>query len=168
MICATEQLELVVQLPAGRTESRDTLAQLSRENLKVHACSSYCGSDGLVLLLIVEEPVQALAALRSAGYDCRSQPVLVIELPRYDVGVMVRVTKELEQAGVFILRSHVALLGQGALKVALQTSDNRLARHILQSGSSNGAQIVEDGPGGIPFRMTWESGRLTGAQGAVC
>ena len=145
MIGAEEQVELVVQLPAGRTECRGVLAQLSRENLRVHACSSYRGFGGLVLLLIVEDPNRALAVLREAGYDCRTQPVLVVDLPRCDVGLMVRLTKKLEQAGVFILRSHVTLLNQGGLKVALQTSDNGLARRILQSGSDGSRTLLREG-----------------------
>ena len=135
MIAAEEQVELIVQLPAGRTERGDVLARLSREDLEVNACSSHRWADGPVLLLIGDESIRAAAVLREAGYDCRSRPVLVVDLPRYDVGVMVRLAKELEQAGVFILCSHVTLLRHGGLKIALQTSDNGLARRILQTAS---------------------------------
>ena len=108
------------------------LSQLRNERVEVRACTYYQEHTGQVALLIADNPTHTLDVLQKAGHQCKSQPVILVEIKPYNPAILLKLHDALEKSGVSILSSHLCSCDSNGLSLAVLTTDNALAFHVLQ------------------------------------
>ena len=131
MIVAHEDVELAVRLPADRDSKVDVLSRLAAQRIGVTSFASYQERDRFILLLIAEDPRRAQEVLAQAGYSCKSDAVVLVDVAPEQITQLAQIGHCLHQAGVSILSSHVAPHKPGNLCAVFHTSDNHHALQIL-------------------------------------
>ena len=127
-----EERELVVDLPppaAGTTTG--VLEMLAACGVAVHSCLQYGNLDQL--LLVTDAPDKAARALQSAGYRCRMENVVLVDVAAGDRWAGLRAGQALHTGGVKILHSYVSRTAAGHGQAVFQTANNRQALNILIS-----------------------------------
>jgi hypothetical protein len=132
VITAHKEIELAVRMSAQHPEPAELLAELRAGQVEVHACTSYQDRSQMVVLLIADNPSRAQELLRQAGYECKRQMVILIELAPYNPGLLIQLRAALERAGVSILSSHLCSSGARGLSLVVQTTDNERAFAVLE------------------------------------
>lgn len=125
-----EEREMIVDLPLqdGGT-SRGVMEVLAGCGITVQSCLQYGNFEKV--LLVTNDPDQAVTALRSAGYQCRTENVVLVGVEDGDRWAGMRIGQALHTGGVQILHSYVSLTPSGKVQAVFQTTDNRHAIDIL-------------------------------------
>lgn len=151
MITAHKEVELAVRMPVHEQGTTNMLSELRHQNVEVRACTCYQDHSRLVALLIADDPARTLEVLQQAGYDCKSQPVILVEVAPYNPGLLVQLRAALERAGVSILSSHLCRSSAKGLSIAVQTTDNTTAFTVLQQAQGSKEESLH---GGLESIMT--------------
>lgn len=131
MIGATQQIEITVRTvnqPALMGKLMAITVSCGSEVLA--ACSYWDGSE-TVVKLVTESAVRTLNALRAAGFECRSNPVVLVEVPD-KAGVAEFLSDKLLGAGLNILHTYSFRSDRDLDYVVFKTTDDHRAVYILE------------------------------------
>src|SRR6267154_4094844 len=129
------EIELAVQLGHGPTEMTAVGIIAWHPDIEVLAMRSYCGPDGLVLLLITTDSRKASHALEAAGFQCKSSPVVLVG-PLLRSGLAARIGAELGVLGIGILYSYTSRIGAGHQYLVLKTTEDDRAVQALEASAT--------------------------------
>ena len=133
---ARKEIELAIRLPTAKDELPKVLALLAAHAVGVRSHNTYHDRDRLVLLAITDAPSRAQAVLHAAGYSCQADDVVLVHVAPDCPGIVARLGRQLRQAGIDLLRSHLSATGSDGSYAVFKTSNNHQALHVLNDGES--------------------------------
>jgi hypothetical protein len=104
-------------------------------DLEVLAIRSYCDRDGVVLLLVTNNPTKTTRVLETVGYQCRTKPVVLVG-PLDRRGWAASLEAELKASGIRVFYSYAHQTERGQHYLAFQTEEDDRAVRILQASST--------------------------------
>ncbi len=130
-----QEVELTVQLGHERAEMSAVGIVSWHPDIEVMTMRSYCGPDGLVLLLVTTNPIRASQVLEAAGFKCKGNPVILFG-PLYRAGLAASVVTELAVLGINVLYSYVSRAGVGYQYLVFKTTEDDRAMQVLEASAS--------------------------------
>jgi len=125
------EIELSVQLGDEPTEMSAVEIIAWQPDIEVLAMRSYCGPDGVVLLLVTTNASKASHVLEAAGFRCKSNPVILVG-PLRRSGLAALIWTELAVLGIDVLYSYTSRIGAGPQYLVFKTSENERAMEALE------------------------------------
>ncbi|HUJ11203.1 MAG TPA: hypothetical protein VL171_14370 [Verrucomicrobiae bacterium] len=104
-------------------------------DLEVLAMRSYCDRDGVVLLLVTNNPFKTTRLLERIGYHCHRKPVLLVG-PLARRGWTPSLRAELEGSGIHVVYSYAHRTERGQHYIALKTEEDERALRVLEVSST--------------------------------
>jgi hypothetical protein len=104
-------------------------------DLEVLAMRSYCDRDGVVLLLVTNNPSKTTRLLETAGYQCRIKPVVLVG-PLDRRGWAAPLEAELKASGIRVRYSYAHRTERGHHYLAFKTEEDDRAVRILEVSST--------------------------------
>jgi hypothetical protein len=104
-------------------------------DIEVLSSHLYRDRDGAVLLLVTTNPQKAVDVLRSAGFQCKTNPIVLVG-PLRNIGLAALIGAELAVLGIEILSSYVSRVGADHQYLVLKTTDDERAMQMLEMNSS--------------------------------
>ena len=127
-----EEQELAVDISSQSGQMAKLLTELLEQGVSVLTSLQFGADHCLKALLITDKPDQSETVLKSAGYRCRREDVLLVSVALNEPCAAVRIVRPLHEAGVKIIRSYVSQASSGdEAYVVLQTTNNREALRLL-------------------------------------
>jgi hypothetical protein len=131
MSAIRREIELRVRMGNEPTETSAVGIIGWQPDVEVLAMRSYCDRDGVVLLLVTTNPRKACHLLESAGFRCKSNPVLLLgPVHRYALASMVGT--ELAPLGIEVLYSYASRIGAGHEYLVFKTTEDDRAMRALE------------------------------------
>lgn len=109
------------------------LSTVTEQGTNVRALCSYNDRDRTVMLLVTEDTPRAKQALEDAGFDCTTNPVVVVGLENR-IGAIDRLGLHLQDAGINVLRSYASYASRQEVCAVFKTQDDARAVKVLQAG----------------------------------
>lgn len=100
-------------------------------DLEVLAMRSYCDRDGVVLLLVTNNPARTARVLEMVGYQCRTKPIVLVG-PLDRRGWAAPLQAELEASGIHVHYSYAHRTERGHHYVAFKTEEDDGALRALE------------------------------------
>ena len=126
------EIELAVQIGDEPTEMSAVGIIAWHPDIEVLAMRSYCGPDGVVLLLITTNAPKAADILEAAGFRCKSTPVILAG-PLHQSGLAALIGTELALLGIDVLYSYTSRIGAGHQYLVFKTADDNRALQALEA-----------------------------------
>src|SRR5258708_23880313 len=105
MIGATRQIEITIR-PINQPALMGKLIAITVScGAEVLAASSYWDGSGSVVKLVTEDALRTTHALQAAGFDCTSNPIVLVETPDKP-GLPEFLSDKLVGAGVNVLYTY--------------------------------------------------------------
>ena len=126
------EIELAVQVGDEPTEMGAVEIIAWQPGIEVLAMRSYCGPDGVVLLLVTTNSRKASQVLEAAGFRCKSNPVILVG-PLRRSGLAALIWTELAVLGIDVLYSYTSRIGAGHQYLVFKTADDNRALQALEA-----------------------------------
>jgi hypothetical protein len=85
-----------------------------------------------MVLVVTDDPKRAKQALACAGFACKVNPVIMVDLETR-IGAMAQLGAHLLRAGIPILYSYASNIEEGEIVAVFKTHDDARAIEVLQS-----------------------------------
>ena len=131
MIGATRQIEITVRTINQPALLGKLIAITVSCGAEVLAACSYWDGGETVVKLVTENAVRTIHALKASGFDCRSNPVVLVEAPDQP-GVPEFLSDKLAGAGVTILYTYSFRSDRELNYVVFKTTDDHRAAYVLE------------------------------------
>ena len=131
MIGATRQIEITVRTTNQPALMSKLIAITVSCGAEVLAASSYWDGNETVVKLVTEDAFRTTRALQAAGFNCRSNPVVLVETPDKP-GLPEFLSEKLDSAGVNILYSYSFRSDRELTYVVFKTTDDNRAIYLLE------------------------------------
>jgi hypothetical protein len=131
MIGATRQIEITVRTVNQPALMGRLIALTVSCGAEVLAASSYWDGDETVVKLVTEDAFRTARALQAAGFNCRSNPVVLVETPDKP-GLPEFLSDKLIGEGVNILYTYSFRSDRELNYVVFKTTDDNRAIYILE------------------------------------
>jgi len=131
MTILRREIELAVQLGDEPTEMSAVGIIAWQPGIEVLAMRSYCGPDGVVLLLVTTNSRKASQLLEAAGFRCKSNPVILVG-PLHRSGLAALIWTELAVLGIDVLYSYTSRIGAGQQYLVFKTTEDERALEALE------------------------------------
>ena len=131
MTGATRQIEITVR-SRGRPATLGRLMAITVScGAEVLAACSYWDDTGPVVKLVTEDALRTKRALESAGFECRSNTVVLVETPDKP-GLPALLAGKLNVAGIGVLYYYSFQSEENRSYVVVKTSDDDRAIYLLE------------------------------------
>ena len=130
MSTVKKQVEITVRLDNEPTAMGRLMAAVATCGAEVLAASSYCSYDGAVVMLITDDEPRTSLALTAAGFDCRQDSVLLVQIPEKP-GLAPLLGAKLIAAGIQVLYSY-SFRSDNQGYVVFKTTDDSRAFYLLE------------------------------------
>ncbi|HUJ72615.1 MAG TPA: hypothetical protein VLZ30_10240 [Verrucomicrobiae bacterium] len=131
MNAATRQIEITVRSINQPASLGKLMAVTVSCGAEVLAACSYWDGSNAVMKLVTEDAPRTMRALQAAGFDCRSNSVVVVETPDKP-GLAALLHAKLVAAGIHVFY-HYSLHGERHQShVVFKTSDDDRAIYLLE------------------------------------
>jgi len=147
------EIELAVQVGHEPTEMSAVEIIAWQPGIEVLAMRSYCGPDGVVLLLVTTNSRKASQVLEAAGFRCKSNPIILVG-PLRRSGLAALIWTELAVLGIDVLYSYTSRIGAGHQYLVFKTTEDDRAmealevsagiRDVMQVRSSQDQNVVSE------------------------
>ena len=127
------ETELSIPIDGVPGAEESILSTVTEQGTSVRALCSVNDRDQTVMLLVAEDAPLAKQALEEAGFDCTSNPVVVVGLENR-IGVIDRLGVHLQDAGIDVLRSYASYANPQEVCAVFKTQDDERAIKVLQKG----------------------------------
>jgi hypothetical protein len=131
MIGATRQIEITVRTVNQPASMGKLIALTVSCGAEVLAASSYWDGNETVVKLVTEDALRTARALQAAGFNCRSNPVVLVETPDKP-GLPEFLSDKLVSAGVNILYTYSFRSDRELNYLVFKTTDDNRAIYILE------------------------------------
>ena len=131
MIGATLQVEITVRTITQPSLLGKLMAITVSCGAEVLAANSYLDGDQTVVKLVTEDAIRTTDALQAAGFDCKSNPIVLVETPDKP-GLPALLNNKLVRAGVNVLYTYLFRTDSGLSYVVFKTTDDIRAIYILE------------------------------------
>jgi len=131
MSTVKKQIEIAVHLPNEPTAMGRLMASVAGCGAEVLAACSYCSYDNTVMMLVTDDAPRTLRALTVAGFDCRQDSVLLVEVPEKP-GLAALLGAKLAAAGIHVLYSYSSISENRREYVVFKTNDESRALCLLK------------------------------------
>jgi hypothetical protein len=131
MSIAHREVELTVRIGYEPTEMSAVGIIAWQPDVEVLAMRSYCSQDGVVLLLVTTNPRKASRVLEAAGFQCRSNPIVLVG-PLCRSGLASLIWTELAVLGIDVLYSYTSRIEAGSQYLVFKTTDDERAMQALE------------------------------------
>jgi hypothetical protein len=135
MSIAHREVELTVRIGYEPTEMSAVGIIAWQPDVEVLAMRSYCSQDGVVLLLVTTNPRKASRVLEAAGFECKSNPIVMVG-PLYRSGLASLIWTELAVLGIDVLYSYASRIEPGSQYLVFKTTDDARAMEALEVSAS--------------------------------
>ena len=125
------ELSICISGIPGAEES--ILSTVTGKGTNIRALCSYNDRDRTMILLVTEDAPRAKQALEDAGFDCTTNPVIVVGLENR-IGAIDRLGIDLQDAGIHVLRSYASYANRQEVCAVFKTQDDARAVKILEQG----------------------------------
>jgi hypothetical protein len=129
------EIEITVRIGNESTEMGALGVIAWHPDIEVLATRLYQDRDGVALLLVTTNPQKASHVLESAGFRCKSNPVVLVG-PLSNFGLGALIGAELAVLGIEILYSYASRVGTDDQYLILKTTDDERAMQMLAVNSS--------------------------------
>jgi hypothetical protein len=155
MIGATRQIEITVRTVNQPALLSKLIAITVSCGAEVLAANSYWDGSETVVKLVTENAIRTVHALQTAGFDCRSNPIVLVEAPD-EPGVPEFLGDKLAGAGINILYTYSFRSDRELNYVVFKTTDDHRAVYVLEvealihglASARNWRQPAEKAPAG--------------------
>jgi hypothetical protein len=134
MSIVRREIELAVQIGHEPTELSAVGIIAWQPDVEVLAMRSYCDRDGVVLLMVTTNPRKASLVLESAGFRCKSNPVLLAG-PLQRCAVAAMIADELAVLGIEVLYSYASHTEAGQKCLVFKTTEDDRAMQALDDSA---------------------------------
>lgn len=131
MSVVRREIELAVRIDHEPTEMSAIGIIAWQPDVEVLAMRSYCDRDGVVLLLVTTNPRKASFVLESAGFRCKSNPVLLVG-PLQQSAVTAMIGSKLAILGIEVLYSYASHTEEGRKCLVFKTTEDDRAMQALE------------------------------------
>ena len=131
MIGATLQIEITVRTITQPSLLGKLMAITVSCGAEVLAANSYLDGDQTVVKLVTEDAIRTTDALQAAGFDCKSNPIVLVEAPDKP-GLPAVLSSKLASAGVNVLYTYLFRSDHELTYVVFKTTDDIRAIYILE------------------------------------
>jgi hypothetical protein len=131
MASVTRQVEITVRITSEPAALGKLMAVVGSCGAEVLAACSYWDHAGTVMMLVTDDAVRTTRALGAAGFQCRSNPILLIETPDKP-GLAARLGVKLSAAGIGVLHSYAFRSDRNRSYVVFKTADDDRAMYLLE------------------------------------
>lgn len=128
---ARRETEVQVFLPNGNRGLPALTALLQDHNLQTWTLSCRAERQGMAVLLTGNRSDKILEVLRSAGYECHANPVVLLGPAPYQPGVAAHVWMSLREGGIQVLYSYLASSPGDQCFLIFRTSDDERALQLI-------------------------------------
>jgi len=135
MSIAHREVELTVRVGHEPTEISAVGIIAWQPDIEVLAMRSYCSQEGVVLLLVTTNPRKASQVLEAAGFQCKSNPIVMVG-PLYRSGLASLIWTELAVLGIDVLYSYASRIEPGSQYLVFKTTDDERAMQVLEVSAS--------------------------------
>jgi len=133
-----QDTELSIRMNDVPGAEESVLSTVTKQGANVRALCSYNDRNRMVMLLVTEDSPLAKQALEDAGFDCTSNPVVVVGLENR-IGAIDRLGLHLQDAGINVLRSYASYANPQEVCAVFKTQDDARAVKVLQAGLGTAA-----------------------------
>jgi hypothetical protein len=134
MSAIRREIELAVRIGHEPTEMGAIGIIAWQSDVEILAMRSYCDREGVVLLLVTTNPRKASLVLESAGFRCKSNPVLLAG-PLQQCAVAAMVGAELAVLGIEVLYSYASHNEDGRKCLVFKTTEDDRAMQALEDSA---------------------------------
>ena len=131
MTGATRQTQITVRASNQPSLLGRLMAITVSCGAEVLAACSHCDGFNTVVRLVTEHADRTMRALTAAGFDCQSDPVVIVELPDKP-GLPAMLAAKLAVAGIRVRHSYASHSDDHRCHVVFQTTDDDRAIGLLQ------------------------------------
>jgi hypothetical protein len=131
MIGATRQIETTIRTINQPSLMGKLIAITVSCGAEVLAASSYWDGGSTVVKLVTEDARRTVGALQAAGFDCRSNPVVLVETPDKP-GLPQFLSDKLVSAGINVLYTYSFRSDRDLNYVVFKTTDDERAIYVLE------------------------------------
>ena len=131
MIGATRQIEITIRTVNQPALMGRLIAITVSCGAEVLAASSYWEGDSTVVKLVTEDARRTVGALQAAGFDCRANPVVLVETPDKP-GLPEFLSDKLVGAGINVLYTYSFRSDRDLDYVVFKTTDDERAIYVLE------------------------------------
>lgn len=135
MSIAHREVELTVRIGHEPTEMSAVGIIAWQPDVEVLAMRSYCSQEGVVLLLVTTNPRKASQVLEAAGFQCKSNPIVMVG-PLYRSGLASLIWTELAVMGIDVLYSYASRIESGSQYLVFKTTDDERAMQAIEVSAS--------------------------------
>jgi hypothetical protein len=131
MIGATRQIEITIRTINQPALLSKLIAITVSCGAEVLAANSYWDGGSTVVKLVTEDARRTVGALQAAGFNCRSNPVVLVETPDKP-GLPEFLSGKLASAGINVLYTYSFRSDRELNYVVFRTTDDNRAIYILE------------------------------------
>ena len=131
MSTVTRQIEITVNLSNEPALMGRLMATAGSCGAEVLAACSYYSYDGAVVMLVTDDAARTLRALEGAGFECKRDSVLLVEIPD-EPSIAALLSARLSAAGIRVLYSYSFRSEGGRGYAVFKTTDDHRAFYLLE------------------------------------
>jgi hypothetical protein len=131
MMGATRQTEITVRAASQPAILSRLMATTACCGSEVLAACSYSDGAATVVKLVTQDARRTANALRAAGFECKSNPVILVETPNKP-GLTATLGAKLTGAGINILYSYSLQSESHQTCLVFKTTDDDRAIYVLE------------------------------------
>ena len=131
MAKARKEVEIAVRVGNRPAALGEALAVVAARGVNVLAYCSYSDRVDFIILLITDNALKAMDSLRSAGFPCKANSVVLVGASD-EVGAAARMGAHLGMAGVEILYSYASSSGSEQFVAVFKTTNDERAIQALE------------------------------------
>lgn len=105
---------------------------LARENINIYTMLVTDSAEFGIIRLIVDNPDKALEALQKAGYQCRIDYVLAVDMASDQPGTLDKILTHLKDANVFVRYLYISFDRKTSSPIVVLTTDEPETETFLQ------------------------------------
>jgi hypothetical protein len=131
MSTVKRQVEITVHVSNDPASMGRLMATTGSCGAEVLAACSYYSYDGAVVMLVTDDATRTVRALESAGFKCKADSILLVEIPDKP-GIAALLGAKLAAAGIRILYSYSFRSENDQGYVVFKTTDDNRAFYLLE------------------------------------
>ena len=128
---ASRQIEITVRTASQPAILGRLMATSVSCGSEVLAACSYWDGAATVVRLVTQDAQRTANALRAAGFECKSNPIVLVEIPDKP-GLTAAIGARLTGAGIRILYSYSLQSEGGRTRAVFKTTDDDRAIYMLE------------------------------------
>jgi hypothetical protein len=131
MSAVKKQVEITVHVSNDPASMGRLMATTASCGVEVLAACSYYSYDGGIVMLVTDDAARTMHALEHAGFKCKADSVLLVEIPNKP-GIGTLLGAKLTGAGIRILYSYSFRSANDQGYIVFKTTDDHRAFYLLE------------------------------------